>query len=227
MFLADVHSMRPGLRNNIIAIVSLMLCIASAACGSGLKRTRETGVYHTVQPGQTLYRIALTYGVPLDEISASNKLDDPSLIIVGQRLFIPGAAGELEVPVLKPGPAAFTFLPVEGTVTSPYGRRGRSFHYGIDISAAGGSPVRCVLPGAVTFSGREGDYGNLVIVDHGKGLETFYGHNARNLVVAGQRVRAGDRIATVGRSGNATGHHLHFEIRIDGKPVNPLQFLQR
>jgi len=79
----------------------------------------------------------------------------------------------------------------------------------------------------VTFSGYRGAYGRLVIIDHGNGYSTYYAHNTSNLVSSGQRVSQGQTIATMGVSGNATGSHLHFEIRRNGRPVNPMGHYQR
>lgn len=116
--------------------------------------------------------------------------------------------------------------PVEGgRFSSPYGRRGWKFHDGIDISAPAGTPVRSVLDGIVIFSGVRRGYGNVVVVRHAKGFWTLYGHNQRNFVHRGDRVAQGECIATVGTSGNATGPNLHFEVRRDGEPVDPTEYL--
>jgi murein DD-endopeptidase MepM/ murein hydrolase activator NlpD len=117
--------------------------------------------------------------------------------------------------------------PAAGVVSSVYGLRQdpfsgeHRFHHGIDIAAPAGTPVKAAAPGTVVFSGRAGGYGNLIEIDHGDGLVTRYGHNAENLVAAGERIEAGQRIALVGRTGRATAPHLHFEVRQGGKPVDP------
>lgn len=118
-------------------------------------------------------------------------------------------------------------LPSEGIVTSRFGERlhpltGKwSFHNGIDIATPAGSPVRAVRDGEVIFSGYVEGYGNLVVIDHGDGLVTRYGHNRRNLVKEGDSVNKGDIIAEVGSTGFSTGSHLHFEVLRDGKPIDP------
>lgn len=122
-------------------------------------------------------------------------------------------------------------VPTEGVVSSLYGVRAdpfnghEKFHHGVDIAASLGTPVKSMAAGTVTFSGHVAGYGNLVEIDHGNGLVTRYGHNAANLVGAGDRVRAGQPVAKVGNSGRATGAHLHFEVRKNGRAINPEIFL--
>lgn len=111
--------------------------------------------------------------------------------------------------------------PVEGVVTSGFGERGRSFHTGIDIAASRGTSVHAVRAGKVVFRGRQKRYGRLVIVDHGGGVESYYAHLSGYNTREGRRVKRGQKIGRVGRSGRASGHHLHFELRVHGRPVNP------
>jgi murein DD-endopeptidase MepM/ murein hydrolase activator NlpD len=101
-------------------------------------------------------------------------------------------------------------------------RRFLGTHKGVDLSAPKGSDIYAALDGEVVLSGRHKQYGNFVAVDHGNGVVTLYAHCSRNFVQEGQVVRRGQKIAEVGRTGNATGFHLHFELRLDGTPVNPL-----
>lgn len=122
--------------------------------------------------------------------------------------------------------------PVEGVLTSGFGWR-RSpftrqwkFHYGIDVGAPRGAPVTAAADGEVAFAGWNDGYGRLVIVDHGDGLRTRYGHNSRIFVAEGEPVRSGQVIASVGSTGQSTGPHLHFEVHIDGVPVDPLELLE-
>ncbi|RMH52708.1 MAG: M23 family metallopeptidase [Zetaproteobacteria bacterium] len=116
--------------------------------------------------------------------------------------------------------------PAEGPVTSGFGRRGSRMHDGIDIGARPGSPVVAAADGTVVYaSDRLAGYGNLIIIRHRDNLFTAYAHNQRNLVRRGDVVHAGQRIALVGRTGRATGPHLHFEVRRGTTPVDPLLYL--
>jgi murein DD-endopeptidase MepM/ murein hydrolase activator NlpD len=110
-------------------------------------------------------------------------------------------------------------------VTSHYGRRGRRHHDGIDIGAPFGSQVRAAAGGAVVYVGSLRGYGRMIIILHDGGFSTVYAHNARQSVRAGARVRRGDLIATVGRTGRTTGPNLHFEVRRNNIAYDPLALL--
>jgi murein DD-endopeptidase MepM/ murein hydrolase activator NlpD len=122
--------------------------------------------------------------------------------------------------------------PAEGRISSEFGPRvhpvtGKNRpHTGIDVAAPVGAPIRAAAAGTVTFAGVRGGYGNLIIIDHGGGRETSYAHNSANAVSAGDRVSAGARIGAVGATGQVTGPHLHFEVRIDGTAVQPRDHVQ-
>ena len=123
---------------------------------------------------------------------------------------------------------------IAGTkITSDYGTRQHpiqgvtNFHLGIDIGNAGfGTPAVAALGGVVTYAGELGSYGNCVIINHGDGISTLYGHGQKILVEFGQTVQQGDIIMEVGSTGNSTGPHLHFEVRINGKTVDPLNYVK-
>jgi murein DD-endopeptidase MepM/ murein hydrolase activator NlpD len=123
------------------------------------------------------------------------------------------------------GDAPLTLLP--GRVSSDFGWRSdpvtgaARFHKGVDIAAAYGQEVPAAAPGTVTFAGVQGGYGNLVIVRHDGGAETRYAHLSQLDVQEGDEVKAGDVVGRVGQTGRATGPHLHFELREDGRPVDP------
>lgn len=122
------------------------------------------------------------------------------------------------------------YTPVSGTISSRYGVSSRirsSNHTGLDIATATGTPIKVVAAGTVTHASYQGAYGNLVKVDHGNGLETWYAHTSKMYVSVGQKVEAGEVIAAVGSTGNSTGSHLHLEIRINGEHVNPQEYLYR
>ena len=119
--------------------------------------------------------------------------------------------------------------PCSGKITSYFGYRrifgSRSYHSGIDIATAYGTAIKAADGGKVTFSGYKGNYGYLVIITHDNGTQTYYGHCSSLLVSAGQRVYQGQTIARVGSTGRSTGNHCHFEVRIRGSSVNPLNYL--
>jgi murein DD-endopeptidase MepM/ murein hydrolase activator NlpD len=121
--------------------------------------------------------------------------------------------------------------PVKGWLTSSFGMRRdpfdgrRKMHEGLDIAARTGTPVTATADGIVSSVKTEPGYGKVVIVDHGYGYRTIYGHNSRYYVKVGQRVRRGERIAAVGNTGRSTGSHVHYEIRLNGVPVNPYKYL--
>lgn len=120
--------------------------------------------------------------------------------------------------------------PVGGIVTSPFGVRlspftdTQVFHEGLDIESPAGTPVRAAAGGKVVRSGYEALYGNLLVVDHGNGFQTLYAHLSERLVHAGELVQKGDVIGKVGDTGRTTGPHLHYEVRVNGLPVNPTRF---
>jgi murein DD-endopeptidase MepM/ murein hydrolase activator NlpD len=115
--------------------------------------------------------------------------------------------------------------PVSGPVTSPFGWRWGRMHEGIDIAVPTGTPVRAAASGRVIIAGWMGGYGNLVVIDHGGGLSTAYGHNSSFAVGAGASVSQGQVVAYAGSTGNSTGPHVHFEVRVNGAPVDPLGYL--
>jgi len=115
--------------------------------------------------------------------------------------------------------------PVSAPITSPFGWRWGRMHEGIDLGAAYGTPIAAAAAGDVIYAGWEGGYGNLGVIDHGGGLATAYGHQSRIAVSVGQQVDQGQIIGYVGSTGHSTGPHLHFEVRVNGQPVDPLGYL--
>jgi murein DD-endopeptidase MepM/ murein hydrolase activator NlpD len=114
---------------------------------------------------------------------------------------------------------------LRGTLTSPFGPRWGGFHPGIDIADPRGTPIAASKAGTVIFAGSMGGYGNFVIIDHGGGYATGYAHQSRIATHEGADVRQGQIIGYVGSTGHSTGNHLHFEVRVDGHPENPMRFL--
>jgi murein DD-endopeptidase MepM/ murein hydrolase activator NlpD len=123
------------------------------------------------------------------------------------------------------------FWPVDGRITCPYGFRRDPFsgegayHTGMDMSAPPGTAVSAAADGTVEQAGWSSGYGQLVVIDHGNGYETYYGHLSRVDVIEGQSIRQGEKVGAVGSSGRSTGPHLHYEVRVGGVPINPYRFL--
>ena len=120
--------------------------------------------------------------------------------------------------------------PVQGRITSRYGHmssRRAGAHTGTDIACAQGTPIKVAASGTVTFAGWNGSYGKLIKVSHGNGVETWYAHCSELYGAVGQQVKAGEVIAAVGSTGNSTGNHLHLEIRVNGKTLNPQKYLYK
>ncbi len=187
-------------------------------CLTGRLSLKEGLRYHTLEEGQTLYRVSIMYNTTVEELIEINNIEDHTDIPAGTRLRIPGA-------VISSG----LIWPLPGKISSGYGKRGRRYHWGIDIPAPRGTPVRAAGDGLIIASAHRvkgySGYGRIVIIDHGQGIRTLYAHNSKNGVRAGNCIRAGEIIGEVGATGNATGNHLHFEIRKNGRPVNPLNYL--
>jgi murein DD-endopeptidase MepM/ murein hydrolase activator NlpD len=221
----------------VIISLMLILLLSHIFCTTvgPVKFKGYYGVYHVVKPQQTLYRICLTYKVPVDIVSRLNRISDSSQISVGQKIFIPGASRVLMVKVINSssssptrtsGNHSYSNLPANGTINSKFGWRNGRQHTGVDIGNSFNTPVRAIMKGIVTFAGRMSDYGLVVIIEHPNGWLTYYAHNAENLVRKGQYVRENYVVAKMGNSGNATGVHVHFELRINGNPVDPLKHLK-
>jgi len=202
---------------------------------------------YVVQPGDTLWSIARRHGTTVDRLYALNGINDPRELRAGRTLQVPHAEGPASTSMRSPAPETadappvarsedpsehragatrYPFSwPVEGVLTSRFGRRGARPHDGIDIGAPKGTPVRAAAPGEVIFSGTHGGYGKLVLVRHATGLVTVYAHQSDLVVRKGQRVAAGQLLGHVGTTGRASGPHLHFEVRRGVSPQNPLRFL--
>lgn len=139
-------------------------------------------------------------------------------------------SGEVSLaPAPAPAPAA---LPVPGRLTSGFGDRVDPFththatHGGVDLASPAGTPIAAAGGGVVKSAGERGGYGNAVEIDHGGGVTTLYAHASELLVRAGDRVAPGQAVATVGHTGRSTGDHLHFELRVNGRQVDPLRGLK-
>ncbi len=197
-------------------------------------------VVHVVARGETLYRISKRYGSSVEAIMSANGIKDVTSVPVGARLVVPsggvGAAPRRPVDAntyasrdprgRSSGTAEFAW-PVYGVVISEYGMRRGAHHDGLDIKAPAGTVVRAAEAGRVIHADASlSGYGKLIILKHQGRLSSVYAHNRTMLVSVGQFVEKGDAIAEIGQTGNASVPHLHFEIRSDGSPRDPLEFLQ-
>lgn len=130
-------------------------------------------------------------------------------------------------------PGAPMQWPVAGEITSPFGERdnplgaGREFHPGLDIAADEGTPIAAAAGGRVIAAGPDGGYGNAIVIDDGNGVTTRYAHCSHIFARVGEAVSAGETIGAVGSTGHSTGPHLHFEVRVNGTPVDPAPLLAR
>lgn len=234
---------RPGLPV-VAGLLPLALALGAAAlalgCASPPPASPESRVVHVLKPGETVYRLSRYYDVPPSAIVRANHIRDVTDVPVGAHLVIPGtrrpppqgtiALASLTPPVSAVPPAlrqtALHFAwPLHGRLSSRFGwRRGRP-HEGIDIAARRGTPIHAAEAGRVIKSGWLGGYGRVVIIKHTGNYSTVYAHNSRNEVRKGQFVEKGDEVAKVGATGNATGPHVHFEIRRNRHPQDPLGYL--
>lgn len=196
--------------------------------GTEIRIPNKDGIFYKVKPGETIESIAKKFKVPAEDIININELTDESLS-EGEDIFIPKAHLDLRERINILGRF---LMPVFGRITSGFGwrrhpiTRRREFHTGLDIATAYGTPVRAAESGKVIFVGRYKGYGKMVIIRHSGGYSTRYAHLSRIRARYGQRVRQGQVIGYVGKTGLATGPHLHFEIRRYGRPINPFFMLR-
>lgn len=203
------------------------------------------GVVHVIKKGDNIGKLAKIYGADAEAIVAANKLSSANDIRINQEIIIPGG---------KPVAAAPTAVPYRQTATAP-ARAGGSpganapavgggrliwpttsrrlsqyfnwRHYGIDVPNKVGQPIYAIQSGVVETAGwNRGGYGYYVIINHGNGMRSLYAHSSELFVSAGDRVVQGQVISAIGNTGRSTGPHLHFEIRINGKTVNPLSYVR-
>jgi murein DD-endopeptidase MepM/ murein hydrolase activator NlpD len=154
-----------------------------------------------------------------DEIDESKSLEAASAALAAKL-----RASQTDTAPAAGGNGTFAW-PVSGPITSPFGMRWGTLHPGIDIGVPTGTPIHAAGPGTVIWCGWMSGYGNLVMIDHHNGLATLYGHQSRIAASCGQQVATGDVIGYVGCTGFCTGPHLHFEVRLNGTPVDPLGYL--
>jgi lipoprotein NlpD len=237
-----------------VALLVLAACSSHVVREGGARvSTLKYGATTTVRRGDTLYRIATNNGITTLDLATWNNIAPPYTIYPGQQLKLypgngrqaattktssppaattrPAPPSSTNTPPTTPRPVAasspFSWRwPTEGQLVGTY-RAGDPTRQGVDIAGTGGQPVRAAADGVVVYSGSGlVGYGELVIVKHNDEWLSAYGHNRARLVNEGQVVKAGQQIAEMGRSG-ATRDMLHFEIRYNGKPVDPLGYLPK
>lgn len=235
---------RRGARRRSVSTALLLVMALALACASS-----SGGRYYRIRSGDNLYRIGKHYGVSAETIARANGIDDVTNIQVGQVIWVPGGPTSGSAPSAAPRKSAppsassaearktareeakrssaLSFVwPVKGAdLTSRFGRRRGRPHEGIDLGARKGTPIRASESGKVIHSGWLGDYGRVVIVKHAGHFSTVYAHANKLYVRKGEFVDRGDRIADVGTSGNATGPHLHFELRRREVAQDPMLYL--
>ena len=175
-----------------------------------------------IEPGEegekeiTAYKIKINGYEEGTEIISEKVIKEPkeSVVVVGTK-----------TPPPKSATGSFR-MPTSGTLTSTFGYRWGRFHAGIDLAAPIGTPVYAADGGTVVEAGWHGGYGYLVRINHGNGFESYYAHLSKIYVQVGQKVAKGEQIAAMGSTGNSTGSHLHFEIRLNGEAKNPYNYLK-
>lgn len=201
------------------------------------------GLMYEVEEGDTLDSIAEDFEVRKGNLIAyaPNNLREPYALAEGEELFVPGASKPIPRPPTQPSGRPFRLTapgyaslpggerfswPTSGRLTDRFGWTGTRWHNGLDIAASWGTPIYASAAGTVSTAGWKSGYGYMVIIDHGDGWETRYGHMAQQPDVAvGQWVERGQLIGYMGCTGNCTGPHVHFEIRSYGANCNPLDYL--
>ena len=194
------------------------------------------GIVHTVRANQTVSDIARRYDAEVDDILdfAANNVPDPSLLQTDKLIFVPGGRVIPAAPSIRPGPTLALaqsgdwFWPLQGVLTSPFS----AWHpLGIDIGVVTGTPIVASQAGVVQFVGGDPwvSYGYHVIIDHGNGYESTYGHmnGFADGISSGSVVAQGEIIGYSGNTGHSTGPHLHFEIRVYGVPQSPIPLLDQ
>jgi len=235
-----------GISVNTILWANDLTARSTLRLGQELTILPVTGVLHTVKKGETLGAIAKQYDTDLDKILAANRVQSASQIRIGETLVIPDGKPPVAVRQAAPRPP-----PVLGNVRDvfkppPEGVAGQAAasgklawptdqhlinqyfhtgHPGLDINGNLSNHTYATDDGIVTFSGwNSGGYGNMILIDHGNGMVTRYGHHSKLYVKVGDHVTKGQVIGQIGSTGHSTGPHLHFELYVNGRRVNPLGY---
>lgn len=236
-----------GISVNTILWANDMTARSLLKVGRDLTILPVSGVMHSVKRGETLGAIAKQYGTDIDKILAANRVQTASQIRIGESLVIPDGKPPVSAvrkvapaPPVRLGDIRDVFKPppegvgaqeaAEGKLAWPtdqhlINQRYWSRHPGIDINGTLANHTYAADDGIVTFAGwNSGGYGNMILIDHGNGMITRYGHHSKLFVSVGDHVTKGQVIGEVGTTGHSTGPHLHFEIYVSGRRVNPLSY---
>lgn len=226
-----------GIDTELVAAMNNMDPNIRLSQGRMIYLPREPEVNYVLQAGDNLWNIAKKYRINVNYLISYNKLLNPDKLKIGQVVHIPAGSYEEtesirlaeEKPVLKVASRYLSgfFMPVIGVISSGYGSRKSGFHHGTDIAAETGTPIKAIKSGEVIFAGWRPIYGYCVTIDHGDEVESVYGHCSKLFVKKGQRVIGGQIIAKVGSTGRSTGPHLHLEIHVGDKTVNPMRYVQK
>jgi murein DD-endopeptidase MepM/ murein hydrolase activator NlpD len=222
---AELSPLLAGTQRRYTAVVGSAVAGASLvamATGAGFSSGEEDP-----QPSRAVADIAaLAAESSVPEARIIGASSDPAAAPIGTATAEEVAMSERTSPVT--GQAAqieWTPMLDQITITSLFGQRWGRNHNGVDFDAETGDPVYAAYPGTVTHAGWETGFGNLVVIDHGDGVETYYAHNSEVLVNEGDWVDAGGQIAKAGNTGRSFGSHVHFEVHVNGEPVEPLDYL--
>jgi lipoprotein NlpD len=237
---------------HVVLLTVLALASATACAHEPVAPLEVLGRWHEVEQGDTVAAVADQYGADPEALAELNDLPLEGPIRGRERVFVPKSGGKApgigadppkplkvasapppSVGASKPGDGRCDGAkgpclawPVDGEVGAGFDPKSEKPHDGIDIPAARGTPVEAAAAGTVLYSGAEiKGYGNLLIIRHKGGIITVYAHNDENLVSEGDEVESGRQVAAVGDSGTAETTHLHFEVRVDERPRDPLLYL--
>ena len=235
-----------GISVNTILWANDMTARSLLKVGHDLTILPVSGVMHTVKKGETLGGIAKQYGTDLDKILAANRVQSASQIRIGEDLVIPDGKPPVTAvrqvapappprlgdvrDVFKPPPEGVSQTAAAGKLAWPTDQHliNQYFHTGhpgLDINGNLSNHTYAADDGIVTYSGwNSGGYGNMILIDHGNGMVTRYGHHSKLYVKVGDHVTKGQIIGQIGSTGHSTGPHLHFELYVNGRRVNPLSY---
>ncbi len=227
--------MRNVIRKKPFAISAVFVLFFITSCATtqierNSVQTAGRGVWHRVQEGQTLWRIAKTYRVSLEEIKEANDIDDVVHIAKGTWIRIPRAdkvlfvQGSVDQPAGDPSKIGFIW-PVRGDIVRTFGKLKNDFSFGLDIRVSENRDVVASLEGVVVVAGIIRGYGNTIIIEHKGDFCSLYSRNIKILVREGQAVKKNMVIAKIDTGRDAADEAMHYELFYKGKPVNPLYYL--